>query len=134
MINESDVRLLRNAFRNLNREQHHVVTNPPQWAEVFTPDGHEGALDPHRAIVIGDRGTGKSFWSSVLIDNALKQRVAATYPRLGLLNVQCRLGFSNDNFNEGYPPPTEIADILSNPDYSRRQAAYQEGGGCSASP
>jgi len=35
-------------------------------------------------IVVGDRGVGKSFWSSVLKDDAARTAIAPIYPRLGL--------------------------------------------------
>jgi hypothetical protein len=63
--------VVREAFENLPQESSHLATNAPKWGEVFTPNDHQGALDPDRSIVVGDRGTGKSFWSSVLINSTL---------------------------------------------------------------
>lgn len=92
---------VRDAFARLPDEADHIATRPPEWAATFTPQAHQGALDPARTIVIGDRGTGKSFWSSVLVDDAMRQRVARQYPALGLGRVVGALGFSGDSFSSG---------------------------------
>lgn len=94
---------VRDAFTRLPGEAHHTATTPPNWAATFTPQGHQGALDPARTIVIGDRGTGKSFWSSVLVDDEMRTRVARQYPALGLDRVVSALGFSGDQFTERHP-------------------------------
>jgi hypothetical protein len=71
---------VRKAFEKLPQESAHLATNAPKWAEVFTPNDHQGALDPDRSVVVGDRGTGKSFWSSVLINQDIRNLVAKRYP------------------------------------------------------
>ena len=101
---------VRQAFLNLPEEPSHIATNAPKWPEVFTPDDHQGALDPNRCVVIGDRGTGKSFWSSVLIDQNIRSLVARQYPRIGLDHVDGRLGFSNAEMTAEHPGSAEIKD------------------------
>ena len=106
--------LVREAFTKLDRETAHLATNAPRWADVFTPPDHQGALDPDRPMVIGDRGTGKSFWSSVLISNEIRNIVATEYPTLALKSVEGRLGFSDAAMavNASHPSATEIATIM----------------------
>ena len=104
---------VRKAFYNLPQESAHLATNAPRWAEVFTPSGHQGALDPDRGVVVGDRGTGKSFWSSVLISRDIRNLVARRYPRLGLEKVDGRLGFSDAEMAANHPGRAEIATIMS---------------------
>jgi hypothetical protein len=105
---------VRKAFLNLPQESSHLATNAPRWAEVFTPNDHQGALDPDRAVVVGDRGTGKSFWSSVLIDQDIRNLVAKQYPRLRLDSVEGRLGFSDAEMRADHPGRAEIATITGN--------------------
>jgi len=62
--------------------------------ELYAPASHAAALDPNAPIVRGARGTGKSFWASVLNDSALRQDAATAYPRLGLADLDVRLGFT----------------------------------------
>ncbi|WP_426437882.1 hypothetical protein [Bradyrhizobium genosp. P] len=38
----------------------------PRLDDIFAPQNHAAALDPATSIVVGARGTGKSFWSGVL--------------------------------------------------------------------
>ena len=102
---------VRKAFEALPQEASHIATQAPPWDRVFTPNDHQGALDPHRPVVVGERGTGKSFWSSVLTDSSTRNRVAKRYPRLGLESVQCRLGFSEGQMAASHPSPDQIADI-----------------------
>lgn len=104
---------VRKAFDNLPQEASHLATKAPRWAEVFTPDGHQGALDPDRGVVVGDRGTGKSFWSSVLISADIRNLVARRYPRLRLDKVEGRLGFSDAEMAANHPGRAEIAGIVS---------------------
>ena len=103
---------VRKAFERLDRETAHIATKAPQWAEVFTPHDHQGALDPDRSIVVGDRGTGKSFWSSVLINQGIRAIVAEQYPSIGLDRVDGRLGFSDAEMAAQHPGATEIASIM----------------------
>jgi len=105
--------IVREAFKLLPDEASHIASKPPQKENVFTPADHAGALDPHRAVVVGDRGTGKSFWSSVLIDRDIRNLVAQLYPRLPLAQVEAGLGFSDDRMTEDHPTPSVIANIVN---------------------
>ena len=102
----------RKAFLNLPQEPSQFATNAPRWAEVFTPIDHHGALDPNRTVVVGDRGTGKSFWSSVLINRDIRNLVAKQYPRLRLDKVEGRLAFSDGGMAARHPASTENATII----------------------
>ena len=103
---------VRKAFEKLPQESAHVATTAPKWAEVFTPNDHQGALDPDRSVVVGDRGTGKSFWSSVLINQDIRNLVAKRYPRLELDKVDGRLAFSDAEMAASHPGRNEIATII----------------------
>ena len=105
--------VVREAFQNLPQESSHLATNAPKWAEVFTPNDHQGALDPDRSVVVGDRGTGKSFWSSVLINQDIRNLVAKRYPRLGLDKVEGKLAFSDAEMAAEHPGRNEIATIAA---------------------
>lgn len=103
---------VRNAFKALPDETSHIATEPPNSAQIFTPADHQGALDPHRGVIIGDRGTGKSFWSSVLIDDKTRKLVALSYPALGLDRVVGRLGFSSNPMALMHPSRTVIDGVM----------------------
>lgn len=61
---------------------------------MYAPASHAAALDPAAPIVRGARGTGKSFWTSVLGDEVLRSKAATAYPRLGLDTVDVKFGFT----------------------------------------
>ena len=43
-----------------------VGANAARLEEIYAPETHAAALDPATPIVLGSRGSGKSFWASVL--------------------------------------------------------------------
>jgi len=71
-----------------------VGAQAPTAEEIFAPAAHAAALDPRVPIVVGSRGTGKSFWSGVLGDGPLRGDASVAYPRLGLDGVDVRFGFT----------------------------------------
>lgn len=71
----------------------------PSVNEVFCPDQHANALDPHTPVVVGARGTGKSFWAGVLEQDETRKFAAAIYPRLGLERLLVRAGYTGFSAN-----------------------------------
>jgi hypothetical protein len=66
----------------------------PTVDEIFTPDQHANALDPNTPVVVGARGTGKSFWAGVLGQDDTRAETAIAYPNLGLDRLVVRPGYS----------------------------------------
>ncbi|WP_437562827.1 hypothetical protein [Sorangium sp. So ce542] len=66
----------------------------PTLEEIYAPEKHAAALDTAAPIVLGARGTGKSFWAGVLGDRELRAAAAKAYPRLGLMNVDVEFGYT----------------------------------------
>ncbi len=83
------------------------------WDRMLTVREHEGALDPSRPIVIGDRGTGKSFWSNALSNESDREKLAGVYSRLNLSNVNVRFGYGEDEFNASHPIKSELHDLAT---------------------
>jgi hypothetical protein len=90
----------------------HNAVNTPDLRSIFTPQSHEGALDPKREIVVGDRGVGKSFWSSVLKDDAARTAISSIYPALGLNKLRVSLGFAEVIGQTGYASARTIKSLL----------------------
>jgi hypothetical protein len=90
----------------------HNAVNTPDLRSIFTPQSHEGALDPKREIVVGDRGVGKSFWSSVLKDDAARTAISSIYPALGLNKLRVSLGFAKVIGQTGYASARTIKSLL----------------------
>ncbi|MFM7204196.1 MAG: hypothetical protein ACKO6N_25730 [Myxococcota bacterium] len=59
-----------------------LESHTPQQAlsvdEIYFPSSHAAALDPDRSLVIGNRGMGKSYWASALVDPNARKRIADT--------------------------------------------------------
>lgn len=66
----------------------------PTVDEIFAPQQHANALDPHTTIVVGARGTGKSFWAGVLAQKETRDVAAESYPNLGLENLLVAEGYN----------------------------------------
>src|SRR5260370_10434468 len=66
----------------------------PKLDDIFAPQNHAAALDPTTPIVVGARGTGKSFWSGVLGQDDTRNAAATAYPNLRLDRTSVELGFT----------------------------------------
>jgi hypothetical protein len=66
----------------------------PRVEEIFTPEQHANALDPNAPIVVGARGTGKSFWAGVLEHDDTRAVANLAYPNLGLNRLIVRSGYN----------------------------------------
>lgn len=103
---------VRTALRELKGKTADIASAAPDWQRVLTVREHEGALDPSRPVVIGDRGTGKSFWTSALLDGDRRRRLSSVYSRLNLETLIVGLGFGGDEFNSMHPTSHELSDLL----------------------
>ncbi len=104
---------IRSALRGLKSATAEIGSEPPTWDRILTIRQHEGALDPTRPIVIGDRGTGKSFWTGALQDAGQRKRLASVYPRLSLDRLHVSLGFGGGEFSSEHPSQSELNSLLT---------------------
>lgn len=104
---------VRAALRELKGKTAEIASEAPAWQRVLTVREHEGALDPSRPVVIGDRGTGKSFWTGALLDEDRRKRLSSVYSRLQLDDLVVELGYGGDEFNSSHPSSNELSDLLS---------------------
>ncbi|MFD2233850.1 hypothetical protein [Phaeospirillum tilakii] len=111
------VLVLRRALTEINvTELGWKAADTPDPGQIFTPVDHDGALDPDRAVVVGNRGVGKSFWSAVLSHPQTRQAIHTAYPRLGLDRTEIRLGFHEQaasGFDAGPAPSVASFDSLA---------------------
>lgn len=80
-----------------------ATTDQPDPRVMFVVLGHERALDPDSTIVVGDRGTGKSFWSAALNSPVTRGLINSQLPRLRLDRVETSWGFSVSTRNQDHP-------------------------------
>lgn len=91
MINFS---VIRSSLAALPSDHDASGEHRPTVDEIFTPDQHANALDPNTPVVVGARGTGKSFWAGVLGQDDTRAETAIAYPNLGLDRLVVRPGYS----------------------------------------
>ncbi|MBP0715159.1 hypothetical protein ABXK61_17815 [Burkholderia sola] len=66
----------------------------PTVSEIFTPRQHAFALDPDTPVVVGARGSGKSFWAGVLQHDDTRNYAALAYPQVDLDSVIVEAGYT----------------------------------------
>jgi hypothetical protein len=97
-VTPEDLRAIRAGLAALPDLAHHVAGSPVAPDQIFFPQSHGAALDPDVALVVGNRGVGKSFWASALAGEAARAAIAEAYrgPRdqRRLDNLLVRFGFS----------------------------------------
>lgn len=79
----------------------------PRPDEIFAPRGHRNVFDLSRAIVVGNRGVGKTFWSHALWSKEGRGVAASTYGMEDLRNVEAVFGFRGA-FADAHAPSTEV--------------------------
>ena len=89
-----DFAAIRSALASLPSDHDAVGDHSPTVEEIFTPDQHANALDPNTTVVVGARGTGKSFWAGVLGKDDTRAVTASAYPNLHLDQLIVKSGYS----------------------------------------
>lgn len=105
-ISAKDTFAIRQTLREIKDAAAHKAADPPDLETLYTPETHEKALDPDRALVVGNRGVGKSLWASVLADPRARLRATVDYPRLGLSKADVVLGFHEAAGKTDDPAPS----------------------------
>jgi len=103
---------LRPAFEAIPEEVAHHGTEPPPPEAVYVVPGHESALNPDTAVVVGDRGTGKSFWSAALNGEATRVVIGRQLKRLKLDRVKVSWGYSSATSNRHHPSRRGLKRLL----------------------
>jgi hypothetical protein len=89
-----DFSAIRAALSKLPSDHDASGEHRPTVDEIFTPSQHANALDPNTPVVVGARGTGKSFWAGVLGQDETRMATASAYPSLLLDRLVVKPGYS----------------------------------------
>lgn len=102
-------------LKSLHPSVAHKAAEAPSLEELYAPASHADALDPERALVVGGRGVGKSFWAAVLADETARSKAAELYPQLQLDKWDVRLGFHEGAQGAGTlaPSPASLKRALA---------------------
>jgi hypothetical protein len=107
-----DMSAIRTALSRLPVDVSHDMWQAPEPEEIYAPPDHAGALDPTRALVVGGRGMGKSFWAGAYVSEAARGELAGRYPGLGLERVLGVAGFTGGE-GAAAPSPRVLGSLIS---------------------
>jgi hypothetical protein len=106
-----DLSAIREGLAALPRADNHVPGAAVDPAGIVVVPGHRAALDPDRALVVGNRGMGKSFWAHALAADAARQKAAAVFRELAML--EGRIGFNaSERSDQIAPTPAALREAL----------------------
>lgn len=104
---------IREALAALPRADNHRPGDPVALEQVYTVRSHRNALDPERALVVGNRGMGKSFWAHALTDAQIRARAAKDFRFAALETTDVVLGFNGSERLERVAPTPQILGAAS---------------------
>ncbi|MET3761691.1 hypothetical protein [Sphingomonas sp. UYEF23] len=99
--------MLREALLRLPPGAAWKANSVPRPNEIFAPRGHRNVFDLTRAIVVGNRGVGKTFWSHALWSKEGRGVAASTYGLDELRNIEAVFGFRGA-FADEHAPSTDV--------------------------
>jgi hypothetical protein len=80
---------------------------------IYFAEGHWKALHPQRPLVLGDRGTGKTFWWQVLSSRAGGQVLSAILgPSMARIRFQVRVAYGTSATEHFEPPGQDTLERL----------------------
>ena len=82
----------------------------PTPAGIFKPPSHIRALRPQTLLVIGARGTGKTFWTQALEQESIRKMLEQDLPELA--DVRVIIGYTNKNEPDNYPSSRQFSSLL----------------------
>lgn len=82
----------------------------PHPGTLYIPLAHRKALAREVTLVVGARGVGKSFWTSALSDDSLRQVVGTSVQDLA--NTSVRVGFAVSSNLDAYPDRGTFRQLL----------------------
>ena len=107
---------VRSALQDWARQYDQHPGIPPDAKTLFAPAAHGIALGFDRPLVVGGRGTGKSYLATAVCNDSARQKLVTSYPAARLGEVRCFLGFFGRLGLVGAPfTPTagEMTDLLA---------------------
>jgi hypothetical protein len=103
---------VRSGIQAISETVAHQSTNPPPPEEIYVVPGHERALNPETTLVVGDRGSGKSFWSAALNGDESRALIGQQLRRLHLETVRVSWGFSAGEAIPDHPSRRVLRQLL----------------------
>ncbi len=90
----------------------HESLEPPALEKVFVPAQHAKALSLDASVVVGMRGAGKSWWTSVLASEPHRRFVSRQLQGTSLAKVVVQVGFGTEDNEKDFPNPDTLNRLL----------------------
>ncbi|MCK9504246.1 MAG: hypothetical protein M0Q95_08685 [Porticoccaceae bacterium] len=91
----------------------HSSTVPPPIEDIYLAKGHEKALNLEATLVVGDRGSGKSFWSAALNGEQTRKLIGQQFPRLRLDQCTVSWGYAAERGHPDYPSRQVLEQLVA---------------------
>lgn len=99
---------LRSAIAALPKDDAAAGTTSPRASSMYVPLSHQKALNPNASLVVGSRGSGKTYWYEALQDQTLRRLLGEFVPESGLAGfAKCSSGFGTDTHGD-FPRPATL--------------------------
>jgi hypothetical protein len=85
-------------------------TVEPDPRYVYVPRTHVRALDPDNMLVVGARGTGKSFWWHALLSDPARETLTSQTPSMQRGQLDVSAGWSEQS-NAAFPDKDTLAAL-----------------------
>ena len=105
-----DVNLIRRAILSALSDGTSNFGTPPEPAKIYLPRAHIKSLNLEANLVIGSRGVGKSFWTSVLGSPELRKSLSSSVRHMD--NTEVRTGFALNGDIKSYPDGEAFAHLI----------------------
>ncbi len=89
-----DADAIRRGLADLPRADNHAPDQDVDSSSVYVVQSHRNALDPDRALVVGNRGMGKSFWAHALARADIRESTAERFHQPELRRLSVEIGFN----------------------------------------
>ena len=96
------------ALAALPRADNHKANEAVVIDEMYVVPSHRKALDLDRALVVGNRGMGKSFWAHALVNADARKKIAKDLKLPELATARVRIGFNASSGTDGFAPTASM--------------------------
>lgn len=103
--------VLREALARIEDTSQESLVPPPK-GNLYMPVGHAKALSLASSVVVGMRGSGKSYWTAVLASEAHKNKIAKAGRLNDLLHTRVCVGFALDPSSDDFPSSDLLSGLL----------------------
>lgn len=102
--------LVREALSQIEDTSQESLAPPPQ-GNLYMPLGHVKALSLTSSVVVGMRGSGKSYWTAVLASKKHREQIAKAARLPDLLTANVCIGFALDPSSDDFPSSSILAAL-----------------------